>query len=74
VEEDDPLVLIAAMAKVAKSLGVAHVAVASGIGHESLAATLSGQAAPSFETIRALLCGLGVKVAIAPAQNDAPAA
>jgi probable addiction module antidote protein len=70
-EEDDPRVLIAAMTEVAKSRGLAQVAAAAAIGRESLAAALSGEGAPSFSTIRAVLRGLGVKLAIEPAPQVA---
>jgi len=69
-EEEDPRVLFAAIVEVAKSRGLAQVAAAAGIGRESLAAALSGDGAPSFETIRAVLLGLGVKLAIEPARES----
>jgi probable addiction module antidote protein len=69
--EDDPRVLLAAMSEVAKSRGLAQVAAAAGIERENLTAALSGEGAPSFETIRAVLRGLGVKLAIEPAKPDA---
>jgi probable addiction module antidote protein len=68
--EDDPRVLLAAMSEVAKSRGLAQVAAAAGIERENLTAALSGEGAPSFETIRAVLRGLGVKLAIEPAKPD----
>jgi probable addiction module antidote protein len=70
-EEDDPRVLLAAMAEVAKSRGMAQVAAAAGLGRDSLAAALSGEGHPSFETVHAVLRGLGVRLAIEPARQDA---
>jgi len=70
-EEDDPRVLLAAMSEVAKSRGLAQVAAAAGIERENLTAALSGEGAPSFKTIRAVLRGLGVKLAIEPAKPTA---
>jgi probable addiction module antidote protein len=70
-EEDDPRVLLAAMAEVAKARGLAAVAAAAGMARESLTAALSGDGRPSYETIRAVLRGLGVKLAIEPARHDA---
>lgn len=73
-EEDDPRVLLAAMAEVAKSRGLAQVATAAGLGRDSLADALSAESRPSFETVLAVLRGLGVKLSIEPAHGADPAA
>ncbi len=68
-EEEDSRVLLAAIAEVAKSRGLAQVAAAAGIGRDGLVAALSGQGPPSFEIVHAVLRGLGVRLAMEPARR-----
>jgi probable addiction module antidote protein len=63
-EDDDPRVLMLAIADVAKARGMAHVAEAAGLGRESLYKALAPGAHPRFETIVAVLRALGVKVTV----------
>lgn len=70
-EEEDPRVLLAAMSEVAKARGLTDMATVAGRKNASLTAELSGQTRPSFETVRAVLRGLGVRLAIEPARQSA---
>ena len=72
-EDDDPRVLMLAIADVAKARGMAHVAEAAGLGRESLYKALAPGAHPRFETIVAVLGALGVKVTVRGATRVGPA-
>jgi probable addiction module antidote protein len=61
-EDENPDVLLAALADVAKARGMANVAKAAGLGRESLYKTLAPGAHPRFETIRAVLRALNVSI------------
>jgi probable addiction module antidote protein len=63
-EDENPDVLLAAISDVAKARGMAQIAKASGLGRESLYKALKAGAHPRFETIKAVLQALGVKIAI----------
>jgi probable addiction module antidote protein len=63
-EDENPDVLLIAMADVAKARGMAQVAQAAGLGRESLYKALAPGSHPRFETIRAVLRALGVKVVV----------
>jgi probable addiction module antidote protein len=63
-EDPNPDVFIAALGDVAKARGMAQIARDSGLGRESLYKALSAGAHPRFETIRAVLHAVGVKIAI----------
>jgi probable addiction module antidote protein len=61
-EDEDPNVLLGALAHAAKARGMAHVAKAAGLGRESLYKALAPGSHPRFETIAAVCRALGVKV------------
>src|ERR1700722_13217077 len=63
-EDENPDVLLLAIANVAKARGMTHVAKAAGLSRESLYKTLSPGAHPRFETIRAVLRALNVSVIV----------
>jgi probable addiction module antidote protein len=63
-EDDNPDVLLLALANVAKARGMSRVAEAAGLGRESLYKALAPGSHPRFETIVRLLRALGVKVAM----------
>lgn len=65
-EDEDPNVLLVALADVAKARGMARVAEAAGLGRESLYKTLTPGSHPRFETIRAILRALNVEIAVRP--------
>jgi probable addiction module antidote protein len=63
-EDENPDVLLLALADVAKARGMAQVARDAGLGRESLYKALAPGSHPRFETIAAVLRALGVKVAV----------
>ena len=63
-EDDNPDVLLLALANVAKAHGMAKVAKAAGLGRESLYKALAPGSHPRFETIVAVLRALGVTVVV----------
>jgi probable addiction module antidote protein len=73
-EDEDPNVLLGALAHAAKARGMAQVAKAAGLGRESLYKALAPGSHPRFETIAAVLRALGVKVEFVHGQEAAKAA
>lgn len=67
LEENDPDLLLLALADVARAKGMAQVAKAAGLGRESLYKALSPGAKPRFETVMKVARALGVKITIQPA-------
>ena len=65
-EEDDPDLLLKAIGDVAKARGMAQVARDAGLGRESLYKALSSGAHPRYDTIKAVLSALGVKLSVVP--------
>ncbi|MDP8997495.1 MAG: putative addiction module antidote protein [Pseudomonadota bacterium] len=63
-EDENPDVLLKALADVAKARGMAQVAKDSGLGRESLYKALAPGAKPRFETIAAVMRALKVKIAV----------
>jgi probable addiction module antidote protein len=63
-EDENPDVLLLALADVAKARGMAQVAKDAGLGRESLYKALAPGSHPRFATIQAVLRALGVKVAV----------
>lgn len=63
-EDDNPDVLLLALANVAKARGMSRVAEAAGLGRESLYKALAPGSHPRFETIVAVLRALGVKMTV----------
>lgn len=66
MEDPNPDVFLAALGDVAKARGMAQIAKETGLGRESLYKALSGGAHPRYDTIKAVLSALGVKLAVAP--------
>jgi probable addiction module antidote protein len=63
-EDDDPDVLLGAIAHVAKARGMTEVAKASGLGRESLYKALAPGAQPRFSTVQAVLKALNVRLSL----------
>lgn len=63
-EDANPDVFIAALGDVAKARGLTRIAKDSGLGRESLYKALRIGAHPRFETIKAVLHALGVKLTV----------
>ena len=74
-EDEDPNVLLGALAHAAKARGMMQVAKDAGLSRESLYKALRPGAHPRFETVQAVLRALGVKLAmsagpLAPRSED----
>jgi probable addiction module antidote protein len=63
-EDDDPNVLLGALAHAAKARGMMQVAKDAGLSRESLYKALKPGAHPRFETVQAVLRALGVKLVV----------
>jgi probable addiction module antidote protein len=61
-EDENPDVLLRALAEVAKARGMARVARDAGLGRESLYKALAPGSHPRFETINAILRAIGVRI------------
>lgn len=66
IEENDPELLLAAIADVAKARGLTKVAQDAGVGRESLYKTLAPGSKPRYETVQKLLHALGIKLVAVP--------
>ena len=63
-EDENPDVLLSALAHVAKAHGMKQVAEAAGLGRESLYKTLAPGAQPRFRTVQAVLRALNVRLSL----------
>ena len=63
-EDEDPNVLLGALAHAAKARGMMQVAKDAGLSRESLYKALRPGSHPRFETVQAVLRALGVKLAM----------
>ena len=63
-EDENPDILLSALANVAKARGMANVAQAAGLGRESLYKTLAPGARPRFHTVQAILRALNVRLSL----------
>jgi probable addiction module antidote protein len=64
-EEGDPLLLAAALGDVAKARGMTQLAADTGLSRESLYKSLSGERAPSSDTLFKVVKALGLKISLA---------
>src|ERR1039457_322398 len=67
-EDPNPDVFLAALGDVAKARGMAQIARETGLGRESLYKALSSGAHPRYETVKAVLAALGVRLSVVPDQ------
>ena len=63
-EEGDPLLLAAALGDVAKARGMTQLAADTGLSRESLYKSLSGERAPSSDTLFKVVKALGLKISL----------
>ena len=63
-EDENPDVMLLALANVAKARGMTHVAKAAGLSRESLYKTLAPGAHPRFQTVQAILRALNVRLGL----------
>ena len=68
--DPNPGVFLAALGDVAKARGMAQIAKEAGLGRESLYKTLSSRAHPRYDTIKAVLGALGVKLSVVPSHTQ----
>ena len=68
MENPNDDVFLAALGDVAKSRGMAQIAKDAGPGRESLYQALTSGAHPRYETVKAVLAALGVKLTVVPDQ------
>ncbi|GFM35599.1 addiction module antidote protein [Desulfovibrio psychrotolerans] len=66
LEEDDPDILLVAIADVAKARGMSRLAKDAGLGRESLYKALAPGAKPRYDTIHKVLSALGVSLHARP--------
>lgn len=66
MEDPNPDVFLAALGDVAKARGMAQIARDAGLGRESLYKALGAGAHPRYDTIKAVLGALGVKLSVVP--------
>jgi probable addiction module antidote protein len=66
LEDDDGSLFIAALGDVARTTGMTKLAADTGLGRESLYKALSPGAHPRHETIRRVICALGLRLTVEP--------
>lgn len=64
--DPNPDVFLAALGDVAKARGMAQIAKDAGLGRESLYKALGSGSHPRYDTIKAVLGALGVKLSVVP--------
>ena len=69
LEDGDPKLLAAALGDIAKARGMAQLAADTGSSRESLYKSLSGERAPSSETLFKVMKGLGFKLSVQKTQG-----
>jgi probable addiction module antidote protein len=67
MEDEEPVVYLQALRRVAEAHGMAKIAEASGIPRESLYRALSAKGNPRWSTLAAILRGTGLQLTIAAA-------
>lgn len=66
IEEGDPLLLAAALGDIAKARGMTNLARETGLSRESLYKSLSGERAPSSDTLFKVIHAMGFKLTVSP--------
>lgn len=74
LEDNDPAELAAALGDIARARGMTQLARDTGLSRESLYKSLSGERAPSSETLFKVIQAMGFRLTIAPAASRQPAA
>lgn len=69
LEDGSPEELRAAIDNIARSRGMSELAKATGVTRAGLYKALSPEGNPSFETIRAIVGGLGLRLAVVPVRE-----
>ncbi len=70
LEDNDPAELAAALGDIARARGMTQLARDTGLSRESLYKSLSGERAPSSETLFKAIQAMGFRLTIAPAASQ----
>ncbi|KKC39544.1 addiction module antitoxin [Devosia epidermidihirudinis] len=70
IDSNDPKMVSHALGVVARARGMSQIAREAGVSRESLYRTLSDEGNPEFGTVMKIVRALGMKLAVAPANND----
>jgi probable addiction module antidote protein len=66
IEDGDPALLAAALGDIAKARGMTQLARDTGLSRESLYKSLSGERAPSSDTLFKVIHAMGFKLTVEP--------
>jgi probable addiction module antidote protein len=66
IEDGDPALIAAALGDIARARGMSQLARDTGLSRESLYKSLSGERAPSSDTLFKVLRALGFKLSVQP--------
>ncbi len=66
IEDGDPALLAAALGDIAKARGMTQLARDTGLSRESLYKSLSGERAPSSDTLFKVIRAMGFKLTVEP--------
>jgi probable addiction module antidote protein len=66
IEDGDPALLAAALGDIAKARGMSQLARDTGLSRESLYKSLSGERAPSSDTLFKVIHAMGFKLTVEP--------
>lgn len=69
MEDSDPALLAAALGDIAKARGMTQLARDTGLSRESLYKSLSGERAPSSDTLFKVIHAMGFKLTLEPAHT-----
>lgn len=67
MEDGDPALLAAALGDIARARGMTQLAKDTGLSRESLYKSLSGERAPSSDTLFKVMRAMGFKLTVVPA-------
>ena len=70
IEDGDPALLAAALGDIAKARGMTQLARDTGLSRESLYKSLSGERAPSSDTLFKVIHAMGFKLTVEPLATD----
>lgn len=72
LEDNDPAELAAALGDIARARGMTQLARDTGLSRESLYKSLSGERAPSSETLFKVIQAMGFRLTIVPTPSQQP--
>ena len=70
IEDGDPALLAAALGDIARARGMTQLARDTGLSRESLYKSLSGERAPSSDTLFKVIHAMGFKLTVEPLTTD----